>query len=93
MIDDNIKEVLNDDDQEQLWERIKSKKNNISPPTINALFKYSQKERDVILYNMYTTAKENITKLAELDTKYKDNFDYEVNKEADRLLAGFLKAN
>lgn len=93
MIEDNIKEVLNDDDQEQLWERIKTKKNNISPPTINNLFKYSQKERDVILYNMYNTAKENINKLAAIDSKYKDNFDSEVSKESDRLLENYLKPN
>ena len=71
MADDNMDSILNDNEQEKLWELIKSKK---LPPTINKLFKYDIKERNNILQNMFNTAKDNINKLAEHDIKYKDSY-------------------
>ena len=62
-------------------------------PKINALFKVNPPTRRKIVKDTFTQATENIKKLAELDDKYKDNFDEEVQKEADRLLDVYLKTH
>jgi hypothetical protein len=70
-----------------------SETESLQPPKINALFKVNPQTRKKIIKDTFEQATENITKLAELDKKYKDDFDDEVQKEADRLLEVYLKTH
>lgn len=63
------------------------------PPLINALYKVNPTQRKNIIKQLFFEAKENIMKLAELDNKYKENIDDEIQKEADRLLEVYLKTH
>jgi hypothetical protein len=101
----SITENINDDDEDN--PHIIFKSNNLAhdlkmdqikepdntPPRINALYKVNPTSRKAIIQDIFKEATESIKKLSELDEKYKDNFDNEVQKEADRLLEVYLKTH
>jgi hypothetical protein len=62
-------------------------------PVLNALFKVNPLKRKEIIKEIFNKSKNNITELAKLDSKYTDNYDVEVEKEADRLLNVYLKSH
>jgi hypothetical protein len=64
-----------------------------TPPRINALYKVNPISRKAIIQDIFKEATESIKKLSELDDNYKNNFDNEVQKEADRLLEVYLKTH
>ena len=64
-----------------------------TPPRINALYKVNPTSRKTIIRDIFKEATESIKKLSKLDDKYKDNFDNEVQVEADRLLEVYLKTH
>lgn len=84
----NITPDLLTDDTQKTEER-----GELSGPPINALYRINPIQRRTVIKDIFNTATENITKLAELDNKYKDNFDVEVQKEADRLLEVYLQTH
>ena len=49
--------------------------------------------RQNIIKNIYNDAKKTIEQLSKLDDKYLNNFDDEIQKEADRLLDVYLKTH
>jgi hypothetical protein len=62
-------------------------------PVLNPLFKLNRLDRKELLKLIFNNATLNIKKLAELDEKYKKNFDDEVSKESDRLLEFYIKTH
>lgn len=80
-------------DMEVNPEEKKEKEDEKRPPKINALFRVNPLTRRKLIKDTFIQATENIKKLAELNDKYKDNFDEEVQKEADRLLDVYLKTH
>jgi hypothetical protein len=102
----SITETIADDDEEDN-PHIIFKSNNLAhdlemdqikepdntPPRINALFKVNPTSRKAIIQDIFKEATESIKKLSELDDTYKDNFDNEVQNEADRLLEVYLKTH
>jgi hypothetical protein len=64
-----------------------------TPPRINALYKVNPTSRKAIIQDIFKEATESIKKLSKLDDNYKDNFDNEVQNEADRLLEVYLKTH
>ena len=65
----------------------------LTPPTLNALFKVNPTTRKHVIKKIFNEAIDSITKLSDIDNKYKDNFDVEVQKEADRLLDVYLQTH
>jgi hypothetical protein len=59
-------------------------------PLITRLSKFPQKKQRQIMLNIFTTAKTNIEKLAELDISIAENIDEQIQVEADRLLDTYL---
>jgi hypothetical protein len=103
----SITENINEEDDEEDNPHIIFKSNNLAhdlemvqikepdntPPRINALYKVKPTSRKAIIRDIFKEATESIKKLSELDGNYKDNFDNEVQKEADRLLEVYLKTH
>jgi hypothetical protein len=103
----SITENINEDDDEEDNPHIIFKSNNLAhdlemvqikepdntPPRINALYKVNPTSRKAIIRDIFKEATGSIKKLSELDGNYKDNFDNEVQKEADRLLEVYLKTH
>ena len=92
--------------QDLVWERIRKARLNQNLeetgqnleetgqyPVLNALFKVNPLKRKEIIKEIFNKSKDNITELAKLDSKYNDNYDIEVEKEADRLLNVYLKSH
>ena len=103
----SIVENINEEEEEEDNPHIIFKSNNLAhdlemdqvkepdntPPRINALYKVNPTSRKAIIRDIFKEANESIKKLSELDDNYKDNFDNEVQKEADRLLEVYLKTH
>jgi len=60
-------------------------------PVVTKLSKYNKRDLEKITYKMFVKARENITRLANIDPSMKENLDELIGEEADRLLAEFMK--
>jgi hypothetical protein len=72
---------------------LKKKATQVNPPMVNALFRINPSQRKALLKKMFIKANENISNLAKLDNTYINNFDKEVQAEADRLLKVYLSTH
>lgn len=62
------------------------------PPTINALFRLTPRQRDELCYQLFMTAKKNVTRLCPENTP-QEEIDRLVKNEADRLLDVYIKTH
>jgi len=74
-------------------EAAQSENKETPPPPINALYKLTAYQRNIVVRDLFKQARENMKYLAEHDDIIKQNLDEEIQKESDRLLQVYIDSN
>ena len=83
---DNIKEEDKEDKEDKEEDVIK-------PPTINALFRITPKERRKVIKDIFMESRRYVTELYKDDDKSVEEINEEVKKQSDRLLQFYIDIN